>query len=328
MIRTFVITVLCGLAASPAAVAIPDPTALGASIDKATPKKANERDPALVAKTEILLDRAHVSPGEIDGLDGDNFRNAVRAFQQVNGLPVSGDLDVTTWGALKRDGDPILKSYTITLADAAGPFTRAIPSNLEAMARLPGLSYTSAQAELAEKFHMSPTLLRELNPRADFARAGTELSVANVPEMLLRSGRPSVEAVPPPNPPKANNDLPELTIVVDKPARNVRVYDRDGKFLAFYPATIGSEEKARAERRLQGQRCFLEPEIRIRSQICVEGCQYEAEALDRARPKQSRRPGLDRPDRSDLRNPWHAGAVRHWQDSVPRLHPPDELGRG
>jgi len=70
--------------------------------------------------------------------------------------------------------------------------------------------------------------------------------VANVPEMLLRSGRPSVEAVPPPNPPKAKNDLPEVTIVVDKPARNVRVYDRDGKFLAFYPATIGSEEKPAA----------------------------------------------------------------------------------
>jgi hypothetical protein len=32
-------------------------------------------------------------------------------------------------------------------------------------------------------------------------------------------------------------------IVVDKPARNVRAYDRDGKLLAFYPATIGSEEK-------------------------------------------------------------------------------------
>src|ERR1700733_4380373 len=246
MIRTFVITVLCGLAASPAAVAIPDPTALGASIDNATPKKANDKDPALVVKAEILLDRAHVSPADTDGLDGDNFRNAVRAFQQVNGLPLSGGLDAATWGALKRDGALVLKAYTITLADAAGPFTRAIPSNLEAMARLPGLSYTSAQSELAEKFNMSPTLLRELNPRADFARAGTELSVANVPEMLLRSGRPSVEAVPPPNPPKANNDLPEVTIVVDKPARNVRVYDRDGKFLAFYPATIGREEKPAA----------------------------------------------------------------------------------
>jgi lipoprotein-anchoring transpeptidase ErfK/SrfK len=243
MIRTLAIAVLWGLTASPAALAAPDPTALSASIDRATPKKVNDRDPALVTKAEILLDRLHVSPGEIDGLDGDNFRNAVRAFQQINGLPVSGDLDAATWGALKRDGAPVLKAYTITLADAAGPFSRAIPSNLEAMARLPGLSYTSAQSELAEKFHMSPTLLRELNPRADFARPGMELTVANVPEMPLRSGRPSVEAVPPPNPPKASNDLPEVTIVVDKPARNVRVYDRGGKFLAFYPATIGSEEK-------------------------------------------------------------------------------------
>ena len=70
------------------------------------------------------------------------------AFQQVNGLPVSGGLDATTWGALKRDGAPVLKAYTITLPDAAGPFTRAIPSNLEAMAGLPGLSYTSATSSL------------------------------------------------------------------------------------------------------------------------------------------------------------------------------------
>ena len=175
MMRTLAITVLCGLAASPAAVAIPDPTALGASIDNATPKKANDRNPSLVAKAEILLDRAHVSPGEIDGLDGDNFRNAVRAFQQVNGLRVSGDLDAATWGALKQNGAPILKAYTITLADAAGPFTRAIPSNLEAMARLPGLSYTSAQSELAEKFHMSPNSVAGAQSARGFrtARNGT-----------------------------------------------------------------------------------------------------------------------------------------------------------
>ena len=111
------------------------------------------------------------------------------------------------------------------------------------MARLPGLSYTSAQAELAEKFHMSQSLFRQLNPRADFARAGTEITVASVPEMNLRSGRRSVEVVPPQNAPKASNDPPDVTIVIDKPARNLRVYDRDGKFLAFYPATIGSEEK-------------------------------------------------------------------------------------
>ena len=50
-IRTLAITVLWGLTASAgAAPAAPDPTALSGSIDKAAPKKANERDPALVAK--------------------------------------------------------------------------------------------------------------------------------------------------------------------------------------------------------------------------------------------------------------------------------------
>src|ERR1700745_4185372 len=122
MIRTLAIAVLCGLGASArTALAAPDPTPPRGAVDKAAPKKANERDPALVAKAEILLGRAHVSPGEIDGLDGDNFHNAVRAFQQVNGLPVSGKLDVPTWGALERDGTPVLKAYTITVADAAGP---------------------------------------------------------------------------------------------------------------------------------------------------------------------------------------------------------------
>ena len=114
-------------------------------------EEANDRDPALVAKAEILLDRAHVSSGEIDGLDGDIFHNDVRAFQQVNRLPVSGDLDAATWGALMRDGAPIFKAYTITLADAAGPFTRAIPSNLEAMARLPGLSPTPARSRNSQR---------------------------------------------------------------------------------------------------------------------------------------------------------------------------------
>ena len=127
MIRNLVIAVLWALTASAdAALAAPDPTTLGGLISTAAPVKANERDLALVAKAEILLDRAHVSPGEIDGLDGDNFRNAVRAFQQLNRLPVSGNLDVATWGALKRDGEPVLRAYTITLADAAGPFSRLL----------------------------------------------------------------------------------------------------------------------------------------------------------------------------------------------------------
>jgi lipoprotein-anchoring transpeptidase ErfK/SrfK len=211
-----------------------------ASINEAAPKGANDKDPSLIAKAEVLLDRAHFSAGAIDGADGDDFRNAVRAFQEVNGLAVTGNLDADTWKALAPDGAaPVVKAYTISDSDIAGPFTKAIPANLVQMARLPGLSYTSPLAELAEKFHMAQSLLHGLNPRADFARSGTEIMVADVPEMQLRSGRHSVEAVPP----KDNGGPIAATIVVDKPARSVRAYDQDGKLLAFYPATIGSEEK-------------------------------------------------------------------------------------
>ena len=86
---------------------------------------------------------------------------------------------------------------------------------------------------------MAQSLLQRLNPRADFERAGAEIIVADVPEMKLSPGRHAVEAVPP----KDRQGPVAATIVVDKPAGNVRAYDRDGKLLGFYPATMGSEEK-------------------------------------------------------------------------------------
>jgi hypothetical protein len=57
--------------------------------------------------------------------------------------------------------------------------------------------------------------------------------------MELRSGRHAVEAVPP----RSTEGPIVATIVVDKPAGNVRAYDRQGRLLGFYPATMGSEEK-------------------------------------------------------------------------------------
>jgi lipoprotein-anchoring transpeptidase ErfK/SrfK len=63
--------------------------------------------------------------------------------------------------------------------------------------------------------------------------------VADVPEMKLRSGRLTIEVVPP----MQNAGQTAAMIAVDKPARNVRAYDREGRPLAVYPATICSEEK-------------------------------------------------------------------------------------
>ena len=63
------------------------------SINCPAPRGANDKDPPLIAKTEALLDWAHFSPGEIGDVDGDNFRSAVHAFQEVNELAVSARKD-------------------------------------------------------------------------------------------------------------------------------------------------------------------------------------------------------------------------------------------
>ena len=70
---------------SPQAEPAPAPKSAG------TAKSAPAPDPMLV-KAEVLLARADFSPGEVDGLTGSNFRHAVAAYAQANGLQSDGDL--------------------------------------------------------------------------------------------------------------------------------------------------------------------------------------------------------------------------------------------
>ena len=209
------------------------------SINSAGPAR---NDAALITKAEVLLDRNHFSPGQIDSKNGENFRKALAAFQQTQKLNPTGKVDPDTWNALAPEPSaPVLKRYTISEEDVAGPFERQIPRSLEQMAKLHGLTYKSPLEELSEKFHMSENLLRTLNPGADFDRAGTTIIVADVQPMALHHGRHTIEAVQPTREQVESRSVD--TIVVDKPAREVRAYTKEGKLLGFYPATIGSEEK-------------------------------------------------------------------------------------
>jgi lipoprotein-anchoring transpeptidase ErfK/SrfK len=172
-----------------------------------------------VVRAQILLDRAHFSCGAIDGNFGSNLQKTVIAYQNDRQLPATGVVDAGTWASLNADQAPPLIGYTITPDDEQGPFIQ-IPKDLVKQAALPSMGYTSPLQELSERFHSSPQLLQALNPGADFSQAGQQLTVPNA--LTLPPGQAA-------------------TITVSKSESSVRANGPDGKLLAFYVATIGSE---------------------------------------------------------------------------------------
>jgi lipoprotein-anchoring transpeptidase ErfK/SrfK len=210
------------MAQAPAASsALPEVLAPGLVNDAGltVPIKAGDKG-AAVLRAQILLERAHFSPGEIDAIDGSNLHRAIAGFQASRGLEVSGSMDAPTWAALDSDRAPVLVSVTLSAADVAGPF-RPLPSGMLAQAKLDALGYASPIEALGERFHASPALLSLLNPGKDFARAGEQLVVPDV-----QPGTPM--------PPVAK-------VVVDESDSTVSLLDEAGKVVAQYPASTGSE---------------------------------------------------------------------------------------
>ena len=151
----------------------------------------------LLVKLQVLLDRAHASPGVIDGTLGENTRKAIAAFSEMRRLESTEELNEDLWRALVEvDSEAVLVTYKITEKDARGPFSKNIPEDFRKKAAMDRLGYTSPEELLAEKFHMSEALLRKLNPGASFDKAGQEIVVANVERKSLPSkiSRVEVEA--------------------------------------------------------------------------------------------------------------------------------------
>ena len=172
-----------------------------------------------VIRAQILLDRAHYSVGQIDGSMGQNMAHAVAGFRSQHGLPPGSAVDRAVWDALNRDDTPVLVSYTITAADVKGPFME-VPSDMMEQAKLDHLGYASPLDELGERFHAAPGLLRRLNPKSDFMHPDERITVPNVMSELTGHA---------------------AKVVVSKSKNTVTVLDDQGKVIAQYPCTSGSE---------------------------------------------------------------------------------------
>lgn len=180
--------------------------------------------PALLAKVQILLDQHRISVGAIDGHPGENLQNALDTFRANEGLAARGPLDRETWDRLSAGAPRVLARYRISAKDAQGPFTRVIPTSLEAKARLPHLGYASLSEALAERFHVTPAFLAALN-RGRALTAGATITV------------PAIRPFP--------DDLKTQVarVEVDKRNKQVRAYTDQNRFVAAYPATIGSTSR-------------------------------------------------------------------------------------
>jgi len=172
-----------------------------------------------VLATQIALDRAGFSPGEIDGRPGTNLQRALAAYQRSHEEPLG----------LLGDVPPFV-DYTITDADLAGPFTPDIPAKLPDQAALEALNYRTPLEAIAERFHSSPALLRQLNPQVTFQKAGERIMVPNVATAPL-----SLPGSPAPTSPASG-----ITIVVTKSTSSLTVEDSKGQVLFHAPVTSGS----------------------------------------------------------------------------------------
>jgi len=192
-----------------------------------------------VANIQILLDRAGLSPGVIDGRMGDNVNKALSAYREKLGNALRTYDKESIEAALAESGGPAFVDYTIEPVDVAGPFVASVPEDYGEKATLDRLGFTSVTEMLAERFHMDENYLKRLNPGIDFNRPGSIIKVANV-------GQPLADKV--------------ARIVADKARKQVRAYDASGRLVAAYPATIGSGDTPSPSGTVTVERIAFDPE--------------------------------------------------------------------
>jgi lipoprotein-anchoring transpeptidase ErfK/SrfK len=180
------------------------------------PKAHAKGSAADMLPTQVLLDRAGFSPGEIDARGGRNTQTAIAAFEKATGTKIADALAAST--------DAATITYTISEQDAASPTVPTIPEDMMEKAKLKRLEYTSTLEMLAERFHASPNLLKRLNSSAKFA-AGEQITVPNVNVVSEAEGKP----------------LPNIVVRVSKQQSALTVTDASGKVMMHAPVTSGSQ---------------------------------------------------------------------------------------
>ena len=106
------------------------------------------------AELQIALARSGFSPGSIDGNKGRQTQQALAAFQQSRGLPVTGEWEpsLDAWLRIEEPTHAYIELTATALAQLTAP-----PANWRERGQLSHLGYHSALEMVAEKTCTDPT---------------------------------------------------------------------------------------------------------------------------------------------------------------------------
>lgn len=213
------------------------------------PGSADDR-PRPTMQLQVVLDRLGFTPGVIDGQDGLSTRNALLGFQEALGLPQTGTADQQTRDALAQwNNIPATRLVTIPPEFAAGPYTE-IPDDPADQARLDCLCHENLDEKLAERFHTTVAVLRDLNPVSGGMQqpgkpvfsgwqqirvpnvGGDAVDPAAVKDAEWASTLTSLGV--------ASAQPQAARVVVSKSRGTLKAFDGTGKLIAVYTATMGS----------------------------------------------------------------------------------------
>jgi lipoprotein-anchoring transpeptidase ErfK/SrfK len=134
---------------------------------------------------QVVLDQQGFGPGVIDGGMGMSTQNALKGFQEAHSLAVTGRLDAATRQALEQWRD-VPATRVVRIPESWGQLEFAdVPDEPEDQAEMEHLGYESLDEKLAERFHTTVEVLRELNPDGQPAGTTTEsaTSAAGAPKL-------------------------------------------------------------------------------------------------------------------------------------------------
>lgn len=166
---------------------------------------------------QIALARRSFSCGPIDGVRGVQTDAALRAFQESEGIPVTGELDEATRERLVLESAPFEKIKLTT--DELAALQPLAPTWLGKSGQTT-LGYETAIELIAERAHASMSFIRKLNPAVNWEALtpGVELTVPQV----RRTG--------------ARAQAAGLHIRLAE--RVLQARDMDGRVIAHFPVSI------------------------------------------------------------------------------------------